>query len=110
MPGRGVISAHRTVVEPERPPGEVPLFVLEDPRTRPLFEEDLDLPSLTGGSSEDLTLSNRSTASVEALRNQTAGAARVERRRIGPATREATVSAPLSARRLGTSSPRIRVS
>jgi hypothetical protein len=35
---------HRAVVEPERAPGEVLLFVLEDPRACPLFEEDLDLP------------------------------------------------------------------
>jgi hypothetical protein len=63
--------------------------------------------SLTGGSVEGLTLNNRSTASVETPKNQTAGEARVERKRIGPATREATASAPLRARRLGTSSPRI---
>src|SRR5215218_7201943 len=63
--------------------------------------------SLTGGSAEGLTLRNRNTASVDTLRNQTAGEARVERKRMGPATREAIVSAPFSARRLGTSSPRI---
>ncbi len=58
---------------------------------------------------EGLTLKSRSTASVETPRNQTAGEARVERERIGPATREATVSALFRARRLGTSSPRISV-
>ena len=56
---------------------------------------------------EGLTLNNRSTASVEMPRNQTAGEARAERKRMGPATREATVSAPFRARRLGTSSPKI---
>jgi hypothetical protein len=47
------------------------------------------------------------TPSVEALKNQTAGEVIAEMRRIGPATREATASAPFRARRLGTSSPMI---
>jgi hypothetical protein len=63
--------------------------------------------SLTGAAPVWRTPSNLRTPSVEALKTQTAGAATAEMRRIGPATREATASAPFSARRLGTSSPMI---
>src|SRR5215211_4695658 len=63
--------------------------------------------SLTGGAPVRCAPSNLRTPSVETLKNQTAGAVIADSRRIGPATREATASAPLRARRLGTNSPMI---
>src|SRR5829696_9057825 len=106
-PGRHEF-AHRAVVEAQGAAHEFPLLPSKTPARSPSTRRVSTSCSVIGGSAERRAPSSRSTTSVEVTRSQTPGEAKVDRKRIGRAKREAAVSGSLSAKRLGTSSPMIR--